>query len=262
MDIRNHTFVRHSSLFLAAVWLVISSTHGLGETFVQATVESRVMLAFHANAAIVQQFVPPPWKLQPVPKGPMQGANLFVIFGDRAIDQDPDGNPKDGGMARFTAFAVPAANPENGKSGAIVLRIFTANSQDIPGAYKTNLLASVSRQFSYSGQDMAFGVAEDKWLVQAQGRADIRLEIRYRKSLPSRADREFDVYSSVEPDFFRIYRVDQGTDIVMSKPANIDRLLDYDLRVNVPEFKDVFDGTEELISVAILPWYVRKVFLP
>jgi len=262
MDSNRFIFMKRWSLFLTSVWLVVFSTNGVGETPAQATVESRVILAIHANAAMVQQFLPSSWKLNSVAKGPLQGANLFVVFGDRAIDQDPNGKPRGEGIARFTAFAVPATNTESGKSGAMVLRIFTANSQDIPGAYKTNVLASVSRQFSYSGEDMAFGVVQDKWLIEARDHADIRLAIRYNKSLPSRSDREFDVYSSVEPNFYRIYRVDQGTDIVMSKPKNIDRLLDYDARINVPEFKDIFDGSEELIAVAALPWYVRKVFLP
>jgi hypothetical protein len=70
------------------------------------------------------------------------------------------------------------------------------------------------------------------------------------------------VYSPIEPNFYRIYRVDQGTDVVKSKPANVDRLLGYEAKLDIPEFKDLFDGTGELVSVAIQPWYVRKVFLP
>ena len=262
MDSKNLPLVKRWSLFLMSSWLVVFAANSFSETFVQGTVESRVILAFHANTAVVQQFLPSPWKLKPVAKGPLQGANLFVVFGDRAFDQDATGKPRAGGISRFTAFAVPATNSDNGKSGAMVLRIFVANSRAIPGAYKTNVLASVSREFSYSGEDMEFGVVEDKWLIEARDHADIRFAIRYNKSLPSRSDREFDVYSSVEPNFYRIYRVDQGTDVVMSKPKNIDRLLDYDARINVPEFKGIFDGSEELISVAVLPWYVRKVFLP
>ncbi len=256
------TVVMRCSLLLAAAWLSVSATHSFGETFVQATVETRVVLAYRVDAKAIQQTLPSPWKLNPIAKGPLQGANLFVIFGDRELDQNPDGTPKTGGIARFTAFAAPATNPDTGKSGAFVLRIFTANSEDIPGAYKTNVLASVSRRFSYSGTDMAFGVAEDEWQVRAQDQADIHLAMSYKKSLPSRADREFDVYSSVEPDFYRIYRVDQGTNIVMSEPMNINDLLAYDARINVAEYDTIFDGNEELVAVAVLPWYVRKVFLP
>jgi hypothetical protein len=34
------------------------------------------------------------------------------------------------------------------------------------------------------------------------------------------------------------------------------------LRVTVSELGKLFDGTEQLVSVAILPWFVRQEFLP
>ena len=262
MDNRMLTFVKRWSLFLTSVWLIAFATNSVGETFVQATVESRVMLAFHANAGAIQHLIPSPWQLNTVAKGPMQGTNFFVVLGDRAIDQDPDGKPRAGGVSRFTAFAAPATNPDTGRSGIFVFRIFTVNSEEIPGPYKCNVLSDISRKYFYSGGNMEFGIGEEKWIVDAKSQADIELTFRYQKSLPFRPDRELNIYSAVEPTFYRIYRVDQGTDIVMSKPKNIDRLLGYEARINVPEFKSVLDGTEELISVAVLPWYVRKVFLP
>ena len=262
MDSMKLVLAKRWSLFLMSVWLIAFATNGFGETFVQATVESRVMLAFRANAGAIQQLIPSPWQLNTVAKGPMQGANFFVVLGDRAIDQAPDGKPRAGGISRFTAFAAPAKNPDTGESGVFVFRIFTVNSEEIPGPYKCGALAEISRKYSYAGDNMEFGVGEEKWIVDAKSQADIELTFRYQKSLPFRLDRELNVYSAVEPTFYRIYRVDQGTDIVMSKPKNVDRLLGYDARMNVPEFKSVFDGTEELISVAVLPWYVRKVFLP
>lgn len=254
--------VKSCFLCFASVWLVVFSSAGYGESYVGANVDSRVVLAFHANAAAIQQLLPTPWRLNPVGKGPMQGTNFFVVFGDRAIAQDPEGKPKAGGITRFVGFVAPATNPDTGQSGTMVFRIFEANSQEIPGPYSNSVLASISRDYTYSGKNMAFGKAEETWSAQVPGQADIRLAIRYQKALPSRAQREFHVYSAVVPSFYRIYRVDQGIDIVKSVPASVDRLLGYDAHIDVPKFKDVFNGTEELVSVAVLPWYVRRVFLP
>jgi hypothetical protein len=184
------------------------------------------------------------------------------VFFDRAVNLDAEGKPLAGGVDRYMVFAAPATNPESGKSGAFTLRILTPNGQSVPGPYKVSELASVSRQLTYSAEDTGLGTAEETWLVRAEGRANVRLAIRYQKALPSRAQPEIYVYSAVEPTFYRIYRVDQGTDVVKSRPANVDRLLSYEAKLDVPEFKDLLDGTEELVSVAIQPWYVRRVFLP
>jgi hypothetical protein len=60
----------------------------------------------------------------------------------------------------------------------------------------------------------------------------------------------------------RIYRPDVGTDVVKSTPAGIDCVRSYQFRVMVPELRPMFDGTEQLVSIVVPPWYVRQVFLP
>ena len=47
-----------------------------------------------------------------------------------------------------------------------------------------------------------------------------------------------------------------------STPVGIDRVRTYQFRVSVPELRPLFDGTERLVSIVVLPWYVRQVFLP
>jgi hypothetical protein len=45
-------------------------------------------------------------------------------------------------------------------------------------------------------------------------------------------------------------------------PQNIDRVLSYQFRVTISEFSDLFDGAERLVSITIVPWYVRQVYGP
>jgi len=45
-------------------------------------------------------------------------------------------------------------------------------------------------------------------------------------------------------------------------PQNIDRVMSYQFRNTITEFSDLFDGTERLVSVIIVPWYVRQVYGP
>ena len=68
--------------------------------------------------------------------------------------------------------------------------------------------------------------------------------------------------SAADPGVARIYRADQGVDFVRSVPLGIERMQDYSLRVTVPELRAVFDGSEQVISIALFPWYLRQVSLP
>jgi hypothetical protein len=36
----------------------------------------------------------------------------------------------------------------------------------------------------------------------------------------------------------------------------------YSLRVTVPELRALFDGGEQLVSIALVPWYLRQVSQP
>lgn len=70
------------------------------------------------------------------------------------------------------------------------------------------------------------------------------------------------VRSVADPTVLRIYRVDSLVDVVKSVPTGTDRVLSYQLRMTLPEFADLFDGTERLIAISIVPWYHRRVFGP
>jgi hypothetical protein len=70
------------------------------------------------------------------------------------------------------------------------------------------------------------------------------------------------VYSAVEPTFFRIYRVEQGADVVKSVPTNIDRVQNFKLTIGIQELRKIFDGSEKVVAVTMIPWYVRRSRYP
>ena len=108
----------------------------------------------------------------------------------------------------------------------------------------------------------AVRVGSELWEVRETAGGMIGLELQYRGAVPTRAKVEAKPRSPVNPEFFWIYHVDQGVDVVKSSPQGIDRVQHYQLRVTVSELGKLFDGTEQLVSVAVLPWYVRQGFLP
>jgi hypothetical protein len=90
----------------------------------------------------------------------------------------------------------------------------------------------------------------------------IDFHVQYNRALPMRAKPVQKIYSSVEPGFFRIYKPDYLADVVKSIPAKIERVKDYRLKVSAPELGKLFDGTEQLVGIVVIPAYVRDVFLP
>jgi hypothetical protein len=102
----------------------------------------------------------------------------------------------------------------------------------------------------------------ERWELQDSNGGVIECRIEYQRGVPSRARAEVRLHSAADPTFFRIYRPDIGADVVKSGPAGIDRLRSYQFRVTMSELQPLFDGTEQFVSVAVLPWYVREVFLP
>jgi hypothetical protein len=41
----------------------------------------------------------------------------------------------------------------------------------------------------------------------------------------------------------------------------IDHVQSLDLRVNSAEFADLFNGSEKIVGINLLPWYIRQVYI-
>jgi hypothetical protein len=83
-----------------------------------------------------------------------------------------------------------------------------------------------------------------------------------QRPVPTRAKFEMKPYSAAEPTFHRIYRGDQGVEILKSAPSGIDRLSGYEFRPGIPELEKLFGTNPQLVHVTANPWYIRQVFLP
>jgi hypothetical protein len=231
-----------------------------GETLVESNVDYRITVALRVGQAAAQDWLPAPWQVRPVAAGPFKEANLFVVFADRFLNQDADGKVVAGGTFRTVALAIPAKHPETGESAPFVIRVY--GPHEGPGPYKNSLQATVRRQATLQGEDLEPGTGNEAWEVREGAGGTLTLRMGYQRAVPSRSQQELRPRSAVDPSFFRIYRYDQGVDVVKSVAAGTDRVSDYQLRVNVPDLEGLFDGTEQLVGVAVVPWYVRQIFLP
>ena len=252
----------HFCILVITTWVLGSTIKAGAETLFQSTAETRLTVAFRVGQAELQKLVPAPWQVIPLPGGPLKEANFLIVFIDSFLIQNAQGKPDGGGISRKVVFAVQAKHTQTGEMAFVITGGFTANIDEVPGPYKNFVQATIRREQTHKGVNMEIGVGEDFWEVRDDRGEVIELRIRYQQALPLRAKAEQKLYSAVEPNFFRIYRIDTATDIVKSVPAGINRVQNYQLHMDVPELKKLFDGTEQLVAVAVIPLYVRQIFLP
>ena len=260
---RSLTFIMRSLLgFAVLLAAIFSARTGWAETLVQRNVDSRVTLAFRVPQAALQSWLPTPWQINPATKGPSAEANLFVTFIDQLISQDSEGKLIAGGTNRIVGLTVPAKNSDTGETAVMVIRLYTSNPEYVPGPYKNSALASISREASSTGADLEPGIGNELWRMRDTTGGEIVFRVEFQRSVPARVKSEVKPRSSVDPAFYRIYRYEEGSDLVRSIPTDVNRVHDYRFSSTVRELRTLFDGREQLISIAIRPWYVREVFLP
>lgn len=249
-------------LVIVALLVVPAIQRVWAQTLVEHIADTRVVVALRVNEAKLKTRVGTPWEISPATSGPSKDANLLIVFVDRLLVQDPEGKPKGPGIDKFVAFASPGKNPQTGESSPLVIRVFTANPTTPPGFYKNYLHASIRHEQTTQGADLEPGGGTETWVLRTSGGEKVELKFGYQRGVPSRARGDSKPRAAAEPSVWRIYRFDQGVDVVRSIPAKIDRVQRYELRVSLAEFRDLFDGSEQLVSVAVLPWYHRQTLLP
>jgi len=233
------------------------------ETLVGFNNESRTVLALRVSQAALQAWAGAPWQVSPVASGPFKDANALLVFVNPWLTQDAEGKPTAVPIDRRVALAIPAKHPQTGESANLVARVYHSNAQALPGPYKNSVAPVTVRLVqTLKGTGVEPATGSELWEMRDGGGGVIELRLQYQRGVAARSKPEGKPRSAADPNFFRIYRVDQGMDVVRSVPAGIDRVQAYSLRVTVPELRPLFDGSEQLVGIALLPWYMRQVSLP
>jgi len=247
------------AIFVCA-FALIPATYA--ETLVQQNVDNRVVVTLRVAQAEAQSWLTAPWQVHPVASGPNKDANLILVFIEQLLNLDGEGKPAAGGAQRALAMVVPAKNSKTDETANYVVRIYTSNPQLLPGAYKNSALATIQHEQTLKGADISAGVVNEVWTIRDSSGGGVEFRTQYQRGLPVRSKPETKPRGGPDPDFFRIYRIDQGVDVVKSVPAGIDRAQNTQLRVTMAELQKLFDGSEQIVSISAMPWYVRQVSLP
>jgi hypothetical protein len=247
------------------LWSLLAIRPAVAETFTGVMGErTRITLGYQVKPEILQQMLPSPWQLAPPDSGSLKGANFLVTLTDRIRDEDPGGKPRYSGANRYVVFLAPGRNPRTGQAAIVVLGGLAANPAEAPGYYQVIRTATVSAEHSSMSHEMDTEDVTENWKIRdATGSGEMMLRLRSLLLVSARTQTtmERNIISAKDPTLSRIYKITAATDVVKSVPEGIDRVQDFAFRLTVPEYSQLFDGSERLLGITMAPWYVRQIFV-
>ena len=103
---------------------------------------------------------------------------------------------------------------------------------------------------------------QEAWEAKGGDGEALEVQAEFTRGPLTRDKFEARIYSAAKPDFFRIYRVEQLTDVARSVAVGVDRVSKLHIQASGPKLSKLFDGSEHLISVSSIPVYLRSLYLP
>jgi hypothetical protein len=225
----------------------------------------RLMLGFRVQPEAVQQWLPAPWRLHPVESGPFQGANVFVAFVDRMRDDDAVGRPRSRGANRLINIVASAQHPQTGQTASIIFDGFASNPANVPGFFQVYRAATVRMEHTIRGHAADVEEVTNVWEVQetaGPGRLELRLQSRRQLMAQTWERGEAQVLSAKNPALWQLHKFDAMAEVIKSVPKRMDLVQEYRFRLTGPEYRELFDGSEQLIGISVTSWYMRQVFGP
>ncbi|HSU75714.1 MAG TPA: hypothetical protein VLI89_01500 [Burkholderiales bacterium] len=244
---------------LSLAFVLLTTPAFAQEKAAGSNIDTRIGMGFKVSDAAVRKLLPEGWEISPATSGPNQGANLNVTMVNMQTAYDAEGKPTT--PYRGVAFTVPAKKKGTDATVPLVAAgLFTSNYA--PGAYGVFLPARITIDHKTGTGLDGKTTVEQTWQLRADGGHSIDIHVQYVAGVPTVSKVEQRVYSAAKPDFFRIYRFEQATEVVRSVPMNVDRVSRVSFKATGDKFGMLFDGSEQLISVTAIPWYSRHVALP
>jgi hypothetical protein len=245
---------------IAAVLLAAAIVTGAAaQNVTEWSSEARTTLAFKVDVATLQPLLPPGWVPAPSTSAATPGATVNVTFMERQIVLDPQGKPIRAGTTRYAVLGVPARNTQSGQANTIIVTGLSPEGKGAYGVYTPATSATLQRTVDGSAEE--FARVQERWELAGANGDHLSLALSYRRGPVTRERAETIVRSALRPDFQRTYRIDQATDMVRSANG-ADRVERLTFRASGPSFSRVLDGTETLVGVTAIPYYVREISIP
>jgi hypothetical protein len=229
------------------------------EKLVTTDAAQRTVLAFKVSEAALHTLLPAGWQSSPFSMGPSKDANVTVTFVHPIVAQGPDGQPQD--LIEIAAVGLMAKRTGTDATVPLVFAGFASKPSYVPGAYGVFELAKATVEQTVRTDPTGTSSVHESWEFGDNAKG-IQLELQYVRGPAVRGKTEARPHSAKTPDFYWIYRIEQAADVVRSAATGTDRVQKIVFKATGQPFGQLFDGTEQLVSVTSLPFFTRQVSLP
>ncbi len=218
----------------------------------------RTLLAFKVPDAVVQKYLPPGFESNPVAAGPAKGSNLGITLIDYIMVQDPEG--KSMPPRNAVVINMPAKKTATGEAVGLVFNGFTV-SAGVPGPYGVFGPADITIDHAFHTDPDGKTVIKESWQAKGADGSALAVALEFIRGTPVRGKVEAKLHSAAKPDFFRVYRFEQGADVVRSSATGVDHVTNFSFKASGPRLAPIFDGNEQLIAITSVPHYSRTIYL-
>jgi len=236
----------------------------IAETFVEHSAEVRMQLDFVVPDAALKKFLPAGFEPNVATQGAAKDCNLRMIFIDRVDITTQDGSAAEPGSNQLVYFAIPIKQATTNTLGQMLIFGLTSDAKDAPGPFGVYLHANNNRMTrSTSGGGGKPMLTEEHWEFAAPSGERIEMNLKYERGTARKSGQDTKFFSSVKPDFYQIFKIEQGLDIMRNATIQVrDRVSEFQVKAGGGKIAPLFDGTERVVSIDALHWYNRGVYLP
>jgi len=252
-------FIKTAAVMTAAS--LLAATPALSETQTENIVlEQRTSVSVQISPDAAQAFMPKGWVANAAPGA---GPTLTLIFMDRDLQLLPDGKPMNAGVNRLLILAMAGKNAATGEVRSMIVGGYSADPAYAPGAYKVNRPGDVAVTRT-DHKAVAAGKfdsrIEEHWTVKGVDGGTVAFDLAWTRGVPTLRPFEQKNYSGALPDFYRIYRGRQASEVL--RDGTVNHVTSVMLKATGGLLGKAVDGTEKITTISNAPYYSRLTFLP
>jgi hypothetical protein len=230
------------------------------QNLVEQSAEARMQIDFHVPEAALKAMLPAGVEPAIAAAGAAKDANLRMIFIDRIAVTAPDGAPI--GSGQMVYLAIPIKQPPTTAVAQMLIYGLTSDPKEAPGPFGVYQLASTHHMERSTTADAQAQTTEN-WDFAAASGEHVELHLKYDRGIGRKASNETKFFSSVNPGFYQIFKVDQNLDIMRNDTITVpDKVKEFQYKASGGKIAALFDGSERVLSIDCLSWYNRAIYLP
>jgi hypothetical protein len=208
--------MRMASVLRRAISLgcgIMASGMACAEHLVQSSTEMRTYIYLQIKDDKLKSHIPEGWISNPGTKL-TQGANIALVFIEGLAATDAENKPMPFHDS-YVVVGVLAKHLQSGVSTFMVVNGFIPPTQSAPGPYGaySNAKISMSKQVKADGSGSN---RSEIWSFTTDSGERLNFSTEFQLGVRVKSHIEPNVYSGMRPDFYRICKVDQTTDMVHS----------------------------------------------